>query len=139
MKNIANFSALFKKICCRLVSSHENVISLASNDLSEKRLVIIFIAVLILTTDCLFHFQDSRVAIKACEGLLLCTSILEDHAASVTVLYTAFCERMVSESDLGVVFIQINFVWQVTFLEQNVSIMAKLNTVLQNGVKKSRP
>ena len=39
--------------------------------------------------------QDSRVAIKACEGLLLCSSIKEDQAASVMVLYTTFCEKMV--------------------------------------------
>eukprot|EP00794_Sanderia_malayensis_P005239 gene5239-5900_t len=38
--------------------------------------------------------EDSRVAIKACEGLLLCCSIKEDQAATVMVLYTAFCERM---------------------------------------------
>jgi len=41
--------------------------------------------------------EDSRVAIKACEGLLLCTSILEDNAACVIVLYTAFCERMADQ------------------------------------------
>ncbi|XP_066934103.1 FHF complex subunit HOOK interacting protein 2A-like [Clytia hemisphaerica] len=41
--------------------------------------------------------EDSRVAIKACEGLLLVTSILEDTAASVIVLYTAFCERMADQ------------------------------------------
>eukprot|EP00795_Rhopilema_esculentum_P011971 gene11971-2553_t len=38
--------------------------------------------------------EDSRVAIKACEGLLLCSSIREDNAATVIVLYTALCERM---------------------------------------------
>ena len=35
------------------------------------------------------------MAIKACEGLLLCSSIKEDNAATVIVLYTALCERMV--------------------------------------------
>ncbi|XP_047129129.1 FHF complex subunit HOOK interacting protein 2A isoform X1 [Hydra vulgaris] len=41
--------------------------------------------------------EDSRVAIKACEGLLLCSSIAEDRAAHVIVLYTAFCERMADQ------------------------------------------
>ncbi|XP_057305716.1 FHF complex subunit HOOK interacting protein 2A-like [Hydractinia symbiolongicarpus] len=45
----------------------------------------------------LTNSEDSRVAIKACEGLLLCTSIPEDQAASVIVLYTAFCERMADQ------------------------------------------
>ena len=40
--------------------------------------------------------EDSRVAIKACEGLLLCSSIKEDNAATVIVLYTALCEKMAS-------------------------------------------
>ena len=40
--------------------------------------------------------QDSRIAVKACEGLMLCASLPEDHAATVIILYTPFCEVMVS-------------------------------------------
>ncbi|XP_073241369.1 FHF complex subunit HOOK interacting protein 2A-like isoform X1 [Porites lutea] len=38
--------------------------------------------------------EDSRIAVKACEGLLLCASLPEDHAATVIILYTPFCEVM---------------------------------------------
>lgn len=38
--------------------------------------------------------EDSRIAVKACEGLMLCASLPEDHAATVIVLYTPFCEVM---------------------------------------------
>ncbi|XP_031568574.1 protein FAM160B1-like isoform X2 [Actinia tenebrosa] len=38
--------------------------------------------------------EDSRIAVKACEGLLLCASLPEDHAATVIILYTPFCEIM---------------------------------------------
>ena len=41
--------------------------------------------------------QDSRIAVKACEGLMLCASLPEDHAATVIILYTAFCEVMVRD------------------------------------------
>ncbi|KAK2572972.1 FHF complex subunit HOOK interacting protein 2A [Acropora cervicornis] len=37
---------------------------------------------------------DSRIAVKACEGLMLCASLPEDHAATVIILYTPFCEVM---------------------------------------------
>lgn len=39
--------------------------------------------------------EDRRIAVKACEGLMLCSSIPDDHAASVIILYTPFCEVMV--------------------------------------------
>ena len=42
------------------------------------------------------YFQDSRIAVKACEGLMLCASLPEEHAATVIILYTPFCEVMVS-------------------------------------------
>lgn len=42
------------------------------------------------------YFQDSRIAVKACEGLMLCGSLPEEHAATVIILYTPFCEVMVS-------------------------------------------
>lgn len=38
--------------------------------------------------------EDSRIAVKACEGLMLCASLPEDHAATVIILYTPFCEVM---------------------------------------------
>ncbi|XP_032219028.2 FHF complex subunit HOOK interacting protein 2A isoform X2 [Nematostella vectensis] len=38
--------------------------------------------------------EDSRISVKACEGLMLCASLPEDHAATVIVLYTPFCEIM---------------------------------------------
>ncbi|KAK3723849.1 hypothetical protein QZH41_019513, partial [Actinostola sp. cb2023] len=38
--------------------------------------------------------EDSRIGIKACEGLMLCASLPEDHAATVIILYTPFCEIM---------------------------------------------
>ena len=44
----------------------------------------------------LVALQDSRIAVKACEGLMLCASLPEDHAATVIILYTPFCEVMVS-------------------------------------------
>lgn len=44
----------------------------------------------------LAYFQDSRIAVKACEGLMLCASLPEEHAATVIILYTPFCEVMVS-------------------------------------------
>ena len=49
-----------------------------------------------LTDFCFCSLQDSRIAVKACEGLLLCASLPEDHAATVIILYTPFCEVMVS-------------------------------------------
>ena len=39
-------------------------------------------------------FQDSRVAVKACEGLMLCVSLPEETAASCIVHDTAFCTEM---------------------------------------------
>ncbi|CAB4015858.1 FAM160B1-like isoform X2, partial [Paramuricea clavata] len=39
--------------------------------------------------------EDKRIAVKACEGLMLCSSIPDGHAASVIILYTPFCEVMV--------------------------------------------
>lgn len=42
------------------------------------------------------YFQDSRIAVKSCEGLMLCASLPEEHAATVIILYTPFCEVMVS-------------------------------------------
>ena len=44
----------------------------------------------------LVYIQDSRIAVKACEGLMLCASLPEEHAATVIILYTPFCEVMVS-------------------------------------------
>jgi len=51
----------------------------------------------VLTEYCCFGLQDSRIAVKACEGLMLCASLPEDHAATVIILYTPFCEVMVSK------------------------------------------
>lgn len=47
---------------------------------------------------CFIFLQDRRIAVKACEGLMLCSSIPDDHAASVIILYTPFCEVMVCVS-----------------------------------------
>ncbi|KAL9983987.1 hypothetical protein ACROYT_G006237 [Oculina patagonica] len=38
--------------------------------------------------------EDSRIAVKSCEGLMLCASLPEEHAATVIILYTPFCEVM---------------------------------------------
>ncbi|XP_020893366.1 protein FAM160B1 isoform X2 [Exaiptasia diaphana] len=42
----------------------------------------------------LMKSEDSRIGVKACEGLMLCASLPEDHAATVIILYTPFCEIM---------------------------------------------
>lgn len=39
-------------------------------------------------------FQDSRVAVKACEGLMLCSSLPEETAASCIIHDTRFCTEM---------------------------------------------
>ncbi|XP_062584155.1 FHF complex subunit HOOK interacting protein 2A-like, partial [Saccostrea cucullata] len=42
----------------------------------------------------LSHSADSRVAVKACEGLMLCASLPEETAATCIVHETAFCTEM---------------------------------------------
>ncbi|XP_061171517.1 FHF complex subunit HOOK interacting protein 2A-like isoform X2 [Saccostrea echinata] len=42
----------------------------------------------------LSHSADSRVAVKACEGLMLCASLPEETAATCIVHDTAFCMEM---------------------------------------------
>lgn len=42
----------------------------------------------------LSHSADSRVAVKACEGLMLCASLPEPAAAQCMVQDTTFCEEM---------------------------------------------
>lgn len=40
------------------------------------------------------HSADSRVAVKACEGLILCTSLNEENGAIAIVNTTKFCEEV---------------------------------------------
>lgn len=42
----------------------------------------------------LFPFQDSRVAVKACEGLILCSSLPDPVAAHCMVNSTRFCQDL---------------------------------------------
>lgn len=39
-------------------------------------------------------FQDSRVAVKSCEGLMLCASLPEQNAAVAMVNDTEFCIQL---------------------------------------------
>lgn len=43
-----------------------------------------------ISNDCMYH-QDSRIAVKACEGLMLCASLPESQAAQCMVRNTQFC------------------------------------------------
>jgi hypothetical protein len=44
-----------------------------------------------------YLFQDGRVAVKSCEGLILCASLSEQASASCLVNNTNFCGEMIDK------------------------------------------
>ena len=58
---------------------------------------------LLVTSRSLFHtqfcaiFQDARVGLHACEGLMLCASLPETSAAQGIIHHSTFCEELIAQ------------------------------------------
>ncbi|XP_056005597.1 FHF complex subunit HOOK interacting protein 2A-like isoform X2 [Ostrea edulis] len=97
LKTDARKASLTKDVPTNQTASHvttantanANSLASATNDASGERNFSLMNSLLNLS-----HSADSRVAVKACEGLMLCASLPEETAASCIVQDTAFCTEM---------------------------------------------